>query len=269
MKAIAAIGIVVSILLMMVGGIMEGTSPMSLFNIPALLIVLGGTIGATMAGTTFDRIAAIPKLYLKAFKGQDLDLAGRHALLTALAEKARREGLLALDSDVDDIEDDFSKKSMQLVVDGTDPEVVREIMETQIDGMAHRHAQGVDVFEKASGYAPTMGVIGTVMSLIAVLGNLSNPDTLGPSISVAFIATLYGVGAANVVFLPVANKLKGLSREEVELQTMTLEGILAIQAGENPRVISDKLLAFIPPKQRPGEDGGSAATLADDEELAA
>jgi chemotaxis protein MotA len=260
--------------LLALGATLEGTSVVSLFNVPAFLIVFGGTFGATMAGTSFDRIKTIPKLYAKALKGEDLDLVARHRLLTDLAERARREGLLALDQDVAEIDDDFTRKGMQLVVDGTDPEVVREIMEVQVDGMAHRHAAHADPFEKAAGFAPTMGIIGTVMGLISVLKNLSDPSSLGPSISVAFIATLYGVGMANCVFLPIANRLKQLSREEVELRNMTLEGILAIQAGENPRVISDKLLSFIPPAHRPAEDGrvgGSlgADGLAADEELAA
>ena len=280
MKAISAIGVFGAIILLAVGATVEGTSVIGLLNVPAALIVLGGTLGATMAGTSFDRIKAIPALYLKAFKGQELDLIGRHAVLTDLAERARREGLLALDQDVGDIEDEFTRKGVQLVVDGADPEVVREIMEVQIDGMAHRHATYADTFEKAAGFAPTMGIIGTVMGLISVLKNLSDPASLGPSISVAFIATLYGVGMANVVFLPVANKLKQLSREEVELRTMSLEGILAIQAGENPRVVSDKLLSFVPPAQRPPEDGalggpgggsggGSIDDVAPDEQIAA
>jgi chemotaxis protein MotA len=274
MKASTAIGILAGLFLLGLGATIEGTSILALFNIPAFIIVFGGTLGATMAGTSFDRIKAIPKLYVKAFKGAELDLVGRHRVLTDLAERARREGLLALDQDVADIEDEFTRKGMQLVVDGTDPEVVREIMEVQIDGMAHRHATYADPFEKGAGFAPTMGIIGTVMGLISVLKNLSDPASLGPSISVAFIATLYGVGMANCVFLPVANKLKQLSREEVELRTMTLEGILAIQAGENPRVVSDKLLSFIPPSARPFDDDGESGGLVDeslapDEELAA
>jgi chemotaxis protein MotA len=273
MKATTAIGIVAGLVLLALGATLEGTSVVALFNVPAFLIVFGGTLGATMAGTSFDRIKAIPQLYIKAFKGDELDLPERHRVLTELAERARREGLLALDSAVGDIDDDFTRKGMQLVVDGTDPEVVREIMEVQIDGMAHRHATYADTFEKGAGFAPTMGIIGTVMGLISVLKNLSDPSSLGPSISVAFIATLYGVGMANCVFLPVSNRLKQLSREEVELRTMTLEGILAIQAGENPRVISDKLLSFIPPAHRPADDGGgggySDEGLAPDEELAA
>jgi chemotaxis protein MotA len=264
MKGITAIGIVGGVVFLLLGAQLEGTSPTSFFNLPALLIVCGGTLGATMASTSFERMKAMPGLYKKAFKGGKSDLVGCHRLVVDLAERARREGLLALDEHVSDIDDAFTRKAMQLVVDGTDPDVVREIMEVQMDGMAHRHAAHADPFEKAAGFAPTMGILGTVMALVAVLKNLADPASLGPSISVAFIATLYGVGMANVIFLPVANKLKQLSREELELRNMTLEGILAIQAGENPRVISDKLLSFIPPAQRPRGDAAPAPSLGDD-----
>jgi chemotaxis protein MotA len=125
--------------------------------------------------------------------------------------------------------------------------------------MATRHHHGADVFEKAAGFGPTLGILGTVCSLVHVLQNLSNPDTLGPAISGAFIATLYGVGSANVIYYPIANKLKTLSAEELELRTMTLEGILAIQAGDNPRVVEDKLIAFLSPEEREAESADSGA----------
>jgi chemotaxis protein MotA len=159
------------------------------------------------------------------------------------------------------------------VVDGTDPELVREILENEIDGMVGRHHAAVSPFEKAGGFAPTMGIIGTVMGLVHVLENLDAPATLGPAISGAFIATLYGVGSANVIFLPTANKLKAISAEEVELRSMTLEGILSIQAGDNPRVVADKLLSFIPPEERATEteagESGSVAAPAVEPEFAA
>jgi chemotaxis protein MotA len=220
--------------------------------------VFGGTFGATFAGSTMEQIKKIPALYKKAISPDKPDPSAQLETLVGFAERARREGLLALDDEVAELDDDFTKKGLQLVVDGTDPELVREILENEIDGMAARHHAGTQSFEKAGGLAPTMGIIGTVMGLISVLQNLSDPGSLGPSISVAFIATLYGVGMANVVLLPVATKLKMLSAEETELRTMTLEGILAIQAGDNPRVVADKLLSFIPPSARASEDDADA-----------
>ena len=269
MKAASAIGIVVAIAGLLVGSMMEGTQIPSFINIPAMLIVFPGTFGATLAATSMQAMKAIPALYKKAFSSEPLDLSAQLELLVSFAERARREGLLALDEKVREIEDEFTKKGLQLVVDGTDPDLVREILENEIDGMAARHHHHAMPFEKAGGFAPTLGIIGTVMGLVHVLQNLSQPATLGPAISGAFIATLYGVSSANLVFLPIGNKLKGLSSEEVELRTMTLEGILAIQAGDNPRVVADKLLSFIPPEERVGDDAAEGAEAVGEPELAA
>jgi chemotaxis protein MotA len=241
---------------------MEGASPAAFFNIPALLIVMGGTFGATFAGTTIEKMKLIPTLFKKAMNADKPDMSAQLELLVGFAERARREGLLALDEEVAELDDQFTRKGLQLVVDGTDPELVREILENEIDGMAGRHHAAVSPFEKAGGFAPTMGIIGTVMGLVHVLENLDQPATLGPAISGAFIATLYGVGSANVVFLPTANKLKALSAEEIELRSMTLEGILSIQAGDNPRVVADKLLSFIPPSERAADEDGAGQDAA-------
>jgi chemotaxis protein MotA len=235
---------------------MEGSSPAALINIPAALIVFMGTFGVTLAGTSMDKMKQIPQLYKRAITPPDLDLPGRVDLMVDYAERARRDGLLALDEQIGTIDDEFTRKGFQLVVDGTDPELVREILENEIDGMMARHHAAARPFEKAGGFAPTMGIIGTVLGLIHVLENLSAPETLGPSISGAFIATLFGVGAANVIFLPVSNKLKEISEEEVELRTVTLEGILAVQAGDNPRVVADKLRSFIAPSERERDQSG-------------
>jgi chemotaxis protein MotA len=227
---------------------------MALLNMPAMLIVLGGTFGATMAGTSFANIKAIPALYKKAFLSEPPDLNGRVTELVGYAEKARRDGLLALDEQLSTVEDPFTKKGLQLVVDGTDPELVAEVLDAENDALRKRHQQGAQPFEKAGGSAPTMGIIGTVFGLVHVLQNLDQPETLGPSISAAFIATLLGVASANVVFLPVANRLKQLSAEELHFRSMTLEGILAIQAGDNPRMVKEKLITYVPPSERPAED---------------
>ena len=188
---------------------MEGTSPASFINIPAIIIIMVGTGGATMASVGMAGMKRVPSLYKLVFSAEPPDLDGRVELLVSLAEQARREGLLALDAQVGEIEDDFTRKGLQLVVDGIDPDLVRDILEAEIDGMMARHAAGAAPFEKAGGFAPTMGIIGTVMGLVHVLQNLAAPATLGPSISAAFIATLMGVGAANVVFLPVGQSAEG------------------------------------------------------------
>ena len=259
MKATTGIGIGAALAALTIAAIMEGTSPPAFINIPAALIVLGGTFFVTMASTTMDRMKAIPSLFKKAIQGNEPDLNARVESIVALAEKARRDGLLALDDELAALDDEFTRKGFQLVVDGTDPALVREVLTNEIEGMEHRHALGARPFEKAGGFAPTLGILGCVMALVTVLGNLSAPETLGPSISVAFIATLYGVGAANVVFLPVAYKLKELSEAEAEERWLTLEGVLAVQAGDNPRVVAEKLYAFVPPDQR-GQGGEADST---------
>jgi chemotaxis protein MotA len=230
-----------------------------------MLIVLVGTLGATITGTSFDSIKAIPKLYKKAFSPDVLDLNGRVTELVRYAEQARRDGLLALDEQLANVEDPFTKKGLQLVVDGTDPELVADVLEAENDAMRKRHQAATQPFEKAGGYAPTLGIIGTVFGLVHVLSNLSKPETLGPSISAAFIATLIGISSANLVYLPIAARLKQLSAEELHFREMTLEGILAIQAGDNPRVVAEKLTAYVPPAMRMTEEEAAAAAQAQKE----
>jgi chemotaxis protein MotA len=249
-KAISAIGIGLAIAGILMSAMMEGTQIPAFINIPAAMLVFGGTLGVTMAGTSMEQIKLVPKLYKLAFSPPEYKLRERVALLVRFAEMARKEGLLALDEELQSVEDEFTRKGMQLVVDGTDPELVGTILEIELEAMAGRHTKGTQPFEKAGGFAPTMGIIGTVMGLVHVLENLSRPATLGPAISSAFIATLYGVGSANVIFLPVSNKLKYLSSLEQELRMMTLEGILAIQAGDNPRIVEAKLMSYVSPEER-------------------
>ena len=269
MKAATGIGIAVAAVGILLSATMDGTSPAAFMNIPALIIIMAGTGGATMASVGMDGMKKIPALYKLVISAPVHDVQGRVALMVSLAEQARREGLLALDAQISEIDDEFTKKGLQLVVDGTDPELVRDILEAEIDGMAGRHHAGVTPFEKAGGFAPTIGIIGTVMGLVHVLQNLSAPATLGPSISSAFIATLMGVASANVIFLPVANRLKSMSAAEVELRTLTLEGILSVQAGDNPRVVADKLTSFVAPAERGAEDADNVTPMPQREEAEA
>jgi chemotaxis protein MotA len=265
MKASSVIGIVVGCLGIAMGATMEGSNIMAVINPSAMLIVLVGTLGATITGTSFDSIKGIPKLYKKAFSPDVLDLNGRVAELVSYAEQARRDGLLALDEQLANVEDPFTKKGLQLVVDGTDPELVADVLEAENDAMRKRHKAATQPFEKAGGYAPTLGIIGTVFGLVHVLSNLSKPETLGPSISSAFIATLIGISTANLIYLPIAARLKQLSEEELHFREMTLEGVLAIQAGDNPRVVQEKLTAYVPPALRMSEEEAAAAAKAQKE----
>ncbi len=252
MKAGSAIGVVLGVVLLGLGAFMEGVTPMALLQISAVLIIFGGTFGATMAAFGMEGVKLIPVLLKKAMNAESFDKPGQVERLVGFADTARREGLLALEPQLDQVTDEFTRKGLQLVVDGTDQELVREILDLEIEAMESRHKLGEEVFRMASGLAPTMGVLGAVIGLIHAMSYLSQPAMLGPAIAVAFIATLMGVGSANIFFLPIATRLKQLSEWEVELRTMTIEGILSIQSGENPRMVAEKLLAFVAPAERAG-----------------
>ena len=255
MKASSAIGLLVAIGGLFLGSTMEGSNPMAVLSPSAMLIVLGGTLGATITGTSFEAVKNIPKLYMKAFNAETHDLNAKVAELVGYAESARRDGLLALDEVTNTIEDPFLKKGLQLVVDGTDPDLVADILESENDAMRKRHTAFAQPFAKAGGYSPTMGIIGTVFGLIHVLANLDKPATLGPSISAAFVATLLGVATANIIYLPIAARLAQLSQAELHARALIVEGVLSIQAGDNPRVVESKLVTFVAPAMR-NEEGG-------------
>jgi chemotaxis protein MotA len=256
------IGIIISIVGIAMGATMEGTNVAVVLNIPAILIVLVGTLGASIAACGLPVHMKLPQLFKKAIMPDDLDLVGRVNEIVGFAEKARRDGLLALDEAVKEIDDPFTQKGVQLVVDGTDPDLVAAVLDAENEAMRKRHAANRNPFMQAGALAPTMGIIGTVFGLVNVMNNLNQPSTLGPLIAAAFLATLIGVGSANVIFLPMANRLKELSEAELHFREMTLEGILAIQAGDNPRVVEEKLMAYVPPKDRPTEADKQAASAA-------
>lgn len=226
-----------------------------LLNISAGFIVFGGTISAAMVSFPLPILMRLPSLFIKSMSGAAEGGPELVALFLRLAEKARRQGLLSLEDEAAQIEDEFLKKGIMLVVDGTDPEVVRTVLEIDSAVLRERHKSGYELLEAMGGYSPTMGIIGTVMGLVSVLSDLSDISRLGPAIAVAFIATLYGVGTANILWLPLASKLKRKSEAEVAGREMMLEGILSIQAGDNPRIVQEKLAGYLAPSIRPREEG--------------
>jgi len=250
------VGLAIAVVSLVAAFILDGGHIMALLKPTAALIVFGGTIGATIVSFSFNELAAVPRLF-KVILFQKLpDEVALIEQIVGLADKVRREGLLYLENQLPQIGDAFMRKGIQLVVDGTDPELVRRIMETEMYAIQERHHSSASIFEAAGGYAPTMGILGTVMGLVHVLSNLESPETLGPSIALAFIATLYGVGSANVFWLPIADKLKNMSKKEIMLREMMLEGIMSIQAGYNPILIRERLTAFLKPKGRFKEEEG-------------
>jgi chemotaxis protein MotA len=234
----------------------------ALLNLPSAMIVFGGTIGTVIVAFPLERVTKLSKVLGVAFRQEATSERDLVHLFVRLAERARREGLLALETEAQTIEDHSIQKGVLLVVDGTDPELVREIMEADVAAMSERHEGLFAMFAAAGGFAPTMGIIGTVMGLVNVLSHLDKPDELGKSIATAFIATLYGVLSANVFWLPVGERLKQRNKEEVARRTLAVEGVLAVQAGDNPRVVREKLEAFLPLALRGEEVAGEEAAAA-------
>lgn len=232
---------------------MGGINPIAIFlaDIPSIILVFGGTMGVTVASSTMPAAINAIKVLIKGIAG---GLAGDPTenvkMLVGFADVARKEGLLALEPQLDKIDDEFFKKGMEMAVDGTDPEDLRDQMEIDIDKTKQRHKDGASFFTTAAGFAPGMGMIGTVVGLVQMLGNLDDPSSLGPSMAVAFLTTLWGAFLSNFLFTPIANKLKKLSAEELAAKEIVLEGILAVQAGSNPRAIAGMLGAFLPPAVR-------------------
>jgi len=245
MKATTAIGIVVAFVGLALGATMEGSQIPAFFNVPALVIIMSGTIGSVMASNSFEGMKAIPQLYKKAIGGDTPDLNERAQLLVGLAERARREGLLALDDEVSKIDDEYVKKGLQLIVDGTDADMVAEVLEIETEAMSSRHSVAGKVFKDAGGFSPTIGIIGTVMGLVHVLENLSEPDKLGHLIAGAFVATLWGVMTANVMWLPIGSRITRIGDLEAARMEVVIEGVLAVQAGSNPRVVAQRLESLL------------------------
>ena len=253
-------GLVLAITVIITALILDGGSPAELFAAPAaIILIFGGSLGATIITVPLKIALKLPQYIMQAFKTNKFDTKGDIELLTKLADKARREGLLALEDDSKKITDKFLKRGIMMIVDGVEPDQVSAILENTIDQMKTRHKQGIGFFTAAGAFAPTFGIIGTVMGLISVLKQLDNPSALGEAIASAFLAALWGLLTSNLIYLPVAGKLKAKSEEEAQNRYMQLEGIISIQAGENPRVVKDKLTAYLPPSDNKGDDKAKAA----------
>jgi chemotaxis protein MotA len=230
--------------------VLEGGNPAALVAPPAMLIVLGGTFGVAMAGGYMRDTSGIIGVIKSALLAKPHTSDDSIKQLVEFAETARRDGLLALEEPAKAIDDPFLRRGIELAVDGTDSEELRDILENAITALRLRHKAGAKFFNDMGGFAPTLGIIGTVLGLVHVLENLSEPEKLGHLIAGAFIATLWGVMSANVMWLPIANRLKRVSEAEVHHKELLLEGILAIQSGANPRVIEQKLMAHLSPRDR-------------------
>lgn len=231
----------------------------NMFDFPSIIITLGGSISGTLASNKLQDFIAGLKSITLTFKEVPQDPAAVIRNIIDLSNTARKEGLLALEEAANGIEDEFLKKGIMLVVDGTDPELVRGIMETDLGCIEQRHKKSIAVWEKWGELGPAWGMIGTLIGLVDMLYHMDDPSTLGPAMAVALITTLYGSLLANWICTPVSNKLKADNAVEMQQKEVMIEGLLSIQAGENPRVIEEKLKSFLPPKDRTSADGEEEA----------
>ncbi|NEP77092.1 MAG: motility protein A [Okeania sp. SIO3B3] len=220
-------------------------------DVPSALIVVGGTIAATLVMFPLSVVLGTVKIGLKTIVAKVPSPTAAIDEVVRLSDLGRREGLLALEKA--HVEDEFMRKGLRMVADGSTPQMVRAVLETEIEFLKKRHTRGQGVFKAMGGAAPAFGMIGTLVGLVQMLQNMADPSAIGPAMAVALLTTMYGAILANVLFLPMAKKLEERSGEETQFMEIVLEGIMAIQNGENPRIVQERLMAFVPPKMREQE----------------
>jgi chemotaxis protein MotA len=244
------IGFVVSMAALLAFMLLEGSDPTSLLFLPAIVLVLVATFGAAMAHQTMDDLKKMPSWFKMALMPAKVPPATEQIqTLVSLAEKARKEGLLALEAQVKAIEDPFLKRGLQMGIDGTDPEELRSVLESEIAAKKSEDKVAAKFMNAMGGYAPTIGIVGCIVGLMNVMANLTNPSSLGPMIAAAFVATLWGVMAANFWFLPMGAKILRISELKAAQMELLVEGIAEIQAGTSPRAVRQKLISLVPPSE--------------------
>ena len=249
----------------LVYGMLDGGGTMSSFwSLSSIAVTMGGGIASTVIGFTMEDLKKLGKVLPKIFKKRDDSPYQTIQMLVDMSQKARREGLLALESGQENIKDNYLKKALELVVDGVEPEIIRDSMQLELDNMSVRHGKAVAIFKTLAAEFPSWGMIGTMLGLINLLKSLDDPSKIGPAMSLALVTTFYGSVLANFVCVPIAAKLQQSSEEEIRIKEMMIEGVLSIQSGENPRIMEHKLKTFLSPEQRAdyeklvvGEDSGA------------
>jgi chemotaxis protein MotA len=244
------VGMITGIVVLALGIITAKSSLLLFVDIPSLWITVGGSLCAMLVGYSIKQILLIPTLFRVALFPPKYNFSELIVTIVSFSEKARREGLLALEDDLDELDDAYMKKGLQLVVDGTDPELVRNIMETEIDQMVGRHDDNKRMFDDWASFAPAFGMIGTLMGLVMMLVNLSDRASIGPYLAVAIITTFYGAVMCYLYFQPLASRLDVMTNNEVLMRSIILMGVLSIQSGDNPRIVKDKLISFLAPAMR-------------------
>jgi len=247
---------------MLVAILIGGASLMFYVDPPSVMIVIGGATAAMLVAYPLPRILALPGIIMKTVFTKPTDTAELIETLVRYAEVARRDGILSLESMASEMEDPLIVRGIQMAVDGTDPELIEEILETELENQIQRHKQGKALLEGVGKYAPALGMIGTLIGLVAMLADMEDPSAIGAGMAAALLTTLYGALIANLLFLPMADKLGERASEEVLTKTIIMQGVMSIQVGDNPRIVQQKLLTYVPPGQRAGledEDEDRAA----------
>ena len=247
------IGLVLGVVVI-VGAILMGGAPQMFFDAPSVVIVVLGAIAAVFISFPLSNILGLPKVMMKTIFAKSAPVDDILAQLVGFAEVARRDGILALENHVDQIKDPLLIQGIQMAVDGTDPELIEAIMEADLENMITRHEIAKGIFDGLGKYAPAFGMIGTLIGLVTMLGDMSDPSGIGAGMAVALLTTLYGAIIANVVFCPLADKLALRSNEEITAKTIVIKGVISIQSGDNPRVVEQKLKTFLPPSARKKDD---------------
>jgi chemotaxis protein MotA len=217
----------------------------SFVDLPSIFIVIGGLMAAMLVSFSLKELKALGTVMRESFRDEDYDIHGLIRTFIMLSEKARREGLLALEAEVEEIEDPFIRKGVLLAVDGIEPDVITDIMNAEIIALEERHRKSRSLLDKAGEYAPAWGMIGTLIGLVLMLKNLNDPSSLGPNMAIALLTTLYGSLLANLVFIPMASKLAMRTEKEVFMKQIVIEGVVGVQSGQNPRILEEKLKVFL------------------------
>jgi chemotaxis protein MotA len=253
------IGLILGFVMILMSVLTSGGGLGSYIDIPSIFMVIGGSFAALMVGNPLQRVLGMMKYVNHALNVPNWGEEGIISTLVNFSEKARREGLLALEDDLEEVEQEFMKKGIQLVVDGTDPEIIKNLLYNELNQIQERHQDGIKLFDDWGKFAPAFGMIGTLAGLIAMLANLNDPDAIGSGMALALITTMYGAIFANLVLVPIKNKLEGRDKGETLVKEIMIEGILSIQSGDNPRILEVKLLSYLPPVRREAIMAESAA----------
>lgn len=265
LDALTPLGLLAGVILVCYGIMINGGADniISFIDSASLIIVLGGVTAALMVSFPLKDIKHMFKVTRQAFTRKEYNLPELIQTFVKLSNRARKEGILSLELEMENVDDPFLRKGILLAVDGIEPDVISDIMHAEISAMVERHRKGRNILERAGDYAPSWGMVGTLIGLVLMLNNLNDPESLGPNMAIAILTTLYGALLANLVFIPIATNLARKTEEEVFLKQIIIEGIIGVQSGENPRILEEKLCAFLSVKER--SDRGSLEEAEADE----